>query len=122
MWFSFLKLVIVFPLIILLLMYVLKLMNKYIQPQSVHKSMQVIQQIKLSNKTTLSIVKVGHQYLVLAYNDEAIQLIKTLSAEEAKEIESYHDFNMTQNIFKQERLNETFKKMNGWWKSAQKED
>lgn len=117
MWFSFFKLLIVFPLIILLLMYVLKLMNKYIQPQSLHKSMQVIQQIKLSTKTTLSIVKVGQQYLVIAYNDEAIQLITTLSADEAKEIESYHDFNVTQNIFKQEMLSETFKKMSGWWKS-----
>lgn len=122
MWFSFLKLVIVFPLIILLLMYVLKLMNKYIQPQSLHKSMQVIQQIKLSAKMTLSIVKVGHQYLVIAYNDNAIELIKTLSPEEAKEIESYPDFDVTQNIFKQESLNEIFKKMNGWWKSEQKEN
>lgn len=122
MWFSFLKLVIVFPLIILLLMYVLKLMNKYIQPQSLHKSMQVIQQIKLSAKMTLSIVKVGHQYLVIAYNDNAIELIKTLSPEESKEIESYPDFDMTQNIFKQESLNEIFKKMNGWWKSEQKEN
>ncbi len=122
MWFSFFKLVIVFPLIILLLMYVLKLMNKYIQPQSLHKSMQVIQQTRLSAKTTLSIVKVGEQYLVIACNDNAIQLIKTLSPEEVKQMESYSDFDMTQNIFKQEILNKTFKKMNGWWKSEQKEN
>lgn len=117
MWVEFLKLIIVFPVIIVLLIYVLKLMQKYVQPQSLHKSMRLIQQTKLSTKTTLSVVKVGSKYLVIACNDENIKLITTLSSEEAKEIESYNEMLVTQELFKKEILGEKLKNMKGWWKN-----
>ena len=117
MWVEFLKLIIVFPVIIVLLIYVLKLMQKYVQPQSLHKSMRLIQQMKLSTKTTLSVVKVGSKYLVIACNDENIKLITTLSSEEAKEIESYNEMLVTQELFKKEILGEKLKNMKGWWKN-----
>ncbi len=117
MWVEFLKLIIVFPVIIVLLIYVLKLMQKYVQPQSLHKSMRLLQQMKLSTKTTLSVVKVGSKYLVIACNDENIKLITTLSSEEAKEIESYNEMLVTQELFKKEILGEKLKNMKGWWKN-----
>lgn len=116
MWLSFLKLIIVFPIIILLLLYILQSMKKYIQPQSVNKSMQVIQQIKLSPKTNLSIVKVGTQYLVIACNDEHIELITTLSNEEAQEIESYKQQQLSPEFFQSEQLNKKLEQWKGRWK------
>ena len=115
MWVSFLKLIVVFPIIILLLLYLLQSMKKYIQPQSVNKSMQIIQQIKLSPKTNLSIVKVGTQYLVIACNDEHIELITTLSNEEAQEIEKYKE-QLSPEFFQAERLNKKLEQWKGRWK------
>lgn len=115
MWVSFLKLIIVFPIIILLLLYILQSMKKYIHPQSVNKSMQVIQQIKLSPKTNLSIVKVGTQYLVIACNDEHIELITILSNEEAQEMEEYKE-QLSSQFFQIERLNKKLEQWKGQWK------
>ena len=115
MWVSFLKLIVVFPIIILLLLYLLQSMKKYIQPQSVNKSMQIIQQIKLSPKTNLSIVKVGTQYLVIACNDEHIELITTLSNEEAQEIEKYKE-QLSPEFFQAELLNKKLEQWKGRWK------
>lgn len=122
MWLAFLKLLIVFPILIFLLIYALKWINKYVQPQYVNKNMQVIEQMKLSPKTTVSIVKVGTQYLVIGFNDEEIRVLTELSTEEVKKVENHQSLHKTPELFSNDVLSEMFKKMDRWWKREQKED
>lgn len=80
MWVSFLKLIIVFPIVITLLMICLKWMQKQSFATSPNKKMKIMEQIRLSPKTNLSIVKVADEYLVIACNDEQIEVISKLTA------------------------------------------
>ncbi|MDB8551135.1 flagellar biosynthetic protein FliO [Turicibacter sanguinis] len=122
MWLSFFKLIIVFPMIIILLLYVLQFMKKYVQPHTLQQSMQVLQQIKLSTKTNLSVVKVGNQYLVIAYNDQCIELLTTLSEEEVQEMRSNQGSTISTDIINKEMIDDALKKMKRWWKNEHKKD
>lgn len=82
MWVSFLKLVIVFPVVIALLLVCLKWMQNQSNGFQSNKKMKIMEQIRLSPKTNLSIVKVANEYLLIACNDEQIEVISKLSADE----------------------------------------
>lgn len=109
MWVSFLKLIIIFPLIIILLLFSLKLMQKYSSPVASKRHMKLIEQLRLSPKTNLSIIKVSGEYLVIAHNDEHIELISKLS-EEDMQLDEENKNSMELNFFK-------IKKGDGWWKN-----
>jgi|GEM_PF-4172007 len=81
------RIIIVFPLVIILLLFTLKSIQKLSGPVVTNRQMKMVERLRLSQKTNLSIVKIGEQYLVISCSDEQFQIIRELTLAEVAKLE-----------------------------------
>lgn len=87
MVFAIIKVIISFAIVCGLIFLCSKIMQHSIHFPQYRTKMKILDQIKVSPKTTLSIVKVGTDYLLIGSGDQQCSLIKELDPELYQDIE-----------------------------------
>lgn len=82
LFFSTLKLLVALPIVILLAYISLRLTNKYLYRQNQGKNIQVLERVPIHNKSSLCVVKVFEDYMIIGVGEDNFQVIKTLNQEE----------------------------------------
>lgn len=85
------KLLIALPLVILLAYVSLRLTSKYFYFQNHNKKMQVIERLSVNNKSSICIVKILDDYMVVGISENGFDLIKTLDDDEAETLEMQYE-------------------------------
>ncbi|MTI65711.1 MAG: flagellar biosynthetic protein FliO [Firmicutes bacterium] len=103
--FSFLKLLVALPIVVILAYISLRLSNKYLMKYNKGKNMKIIEKIPLHNKSSLCIAKLGEKYVVLGVSENNIQVLTELKEDEIEKYsqEGKYDF--------KEALLENYKKL-----------
>lgn len=81
---SALKLLLALPAVILLAYISLKFTNTYLSGQNQNKNIQVIEKVPIQNKSSLCLVKIGENYMVIGISENNFQVLKTLEENEIK--------------------------------------
>ena len=81
---SALKLLVALPVVILLAYISLRLTNRQMYRQGPGKGIQVLERVPLQNKSQLCIVRMFDEVVVIGAGENNVQLIKTLTREEAE--------------------------------------
>lgn len=116
--FAVLKLIVSFGVVCGLIFLCSKLMQHCFQLPHYRTKMKILDQIKVSPKTTLSIVKIGSDYLLIGSSDCQCSLIKELKPENCEIIDqpieatqpSFKSWNQLFEMFQERRKNEKEKK------------
>lgn len=99
--------------IVLLLAYVsLKMGNKYISKLNNGRNINIIERIPISNKSSLAIVKIGDDYLLVGISENGINLIKELKYEDIKQ----PNYEMNELKFNNEIITSLTSKIKDKWK------
>lgn len=83
--FSSLKLIVALPIVILLAYISLRLTNKYLYRQKQGRNIQVLERVPMYNRSSLCVVKVFDDYMVIGVGENNFQVIKTLNQEEVED-------------------------------------
>lgn len=82
---DFLKLLLALPFVLLLIYISLKFHHQYMLKYQQGKNMKIIERMPLSNKSFLTIVKVGKEYLILGVTENHMEVIQKLDSSEINE-------------------------------------
>ncbi|HAX72545.1 MAG TPA: flagellar biosynthetic protein FliO [Firmicutes bacterium] len=96
---AWIKLIIIFPIIIGLIYVSLKYSQTFINQTGGKRFLQVIEQLRVSPKGIVSIVKVGESYLLIGSTDEQVTLLKELTPEEVNAMQPNAQSLQTMNAF-----------------------
>lgn len=80
-----LQMIIALVLIVLLANFLLKKLNGFQQPSS--QVIKIIERVQVSKSSSLSIVQVGSEYLLMSISETSNEVIKTFTAEEKEAIQ-----------------------------------
>ncbi|MGL4338006.1 MAG: flagellar biosynthetic protein FliO [Turicibacter sp.] len=95
MFIAFIKMMIALGIVVILLMATLRMTQKYANKAMPNKKIKLIEQLRLSPKSSVSVVSIGQSYFVLGSSEESVNLIKELTA---SEIETLNSLNMTSDV------------------------
>jgi flagellar protein FliO/FliZ len=83
---SFLRLLFALPVVIGLAYLSLRLGRNYMHAVGRGRNIKVIETAPVTNKTYVSIVRVGREYMALGVSEGSVRVLKTLSEEEVAEL------------------------------------
>jgi flagellar biosynthetic protein FliO len=79
LYYAYLRLLVAFPLVIVLIYFGLRFLLPYFAPAlGMGRRMKVVERLALNNRTFLYVVKVDREYLLLATTSNAVTLLKDL--------------------------------------------
>ncbi len=82
LFYAYLKLLVAFPIVIILLYFVLRyLLPRFAPALGMGRRLKVVERLALSNRTFLYVVSLDKQYLLLAATPNTVTLIKDLGEE-----------------------------------------
>ena len=86
-----LKLIVALPLVIILAYISLRMTDKYIYKQKQRKNIQIIDRLPVSNKSSICIVKILDEYMVVGISENGFDVIKKLTQAELEAINKEAD-------------------------------
>lgn len=78
---SLLKIIVAFPVIIILIYISMKMSKKYLDKSTSKQNVKVLERVFLHNKSTINIVAIFDEYYVLGVTEQNISVIKKIEDE-----------------------------------------
>lgn len=101
------KMLIALPIVLLLAYASLKLGKNYMSNLGKGRNIKVLETVPISNKSFVSVVKIGNQFMVLGISEHNVNLLKMLTNDEIKEFNAEQAENANRNryLIKRSQIN-----------------
>lgn len=95
------------PIVLLLAYASLKLGKNYMSNLGKGRNIKVLETVPISNKSFVSVVKIGNQFMVLGISEHNVNLLKMLTNDEIKEFNAEQAENANRNryLIKRSQIN-----------------